>query len=204
MQTQQKSCFRIQSRRKQHKEFYPVVAAFSAGFPACAHLLSLNTVNSISSRTGCVKHNLSENDIFLRGLSARIRRYGELVPLPLLSHPRGPHANPAKRFAWGKGAAAEGVSFAACGEAKDLELAAKRRIWSLRRRCHATRPPRRATAHCSAENTAGLRPACFSVCAVLCCPAPGRSTLLFYPISGQKERGVIPLVLFGLFTSPRR
>ena len=81
--------------------------------------------------------------------------------------------------------------------------AAKRRIWSLRRRCHATRPPRRATAHCSAENTAGLRPACFSVCAVLCCPAPGRSTLLFYPISGQKERGVIPLVLFGLFTSPR-
>ena len=124
MQTQQKSCFRIQSRRKQHKEFYPVVAAFSAGFPACAHLLSLNTVNSISSRTGCVKHNLSENDIFLRGLSARIRRYGELVPLPLLSHPRGPHANPAKRFAWGKGAAAEGVSFAAGGEAKDLELAA--------------------------------------------------------------------------------
>ena len=124
MQTQQKSCFRIQSRQKQHKEFYPVVAAFSAGFPACAHLLSLNTVNSISSRTGCVKHNLSENDIFLRGLSARIRRYGELVPLPLLSHPRGPHANPAKRFAWGKGAAAEGVSFAAGGEAKDLELAA--------------------------------------------------------------------------------
>ena len=37
---------------------------------------------------------------------------------------RGPHTNPAKRFAWGKGAAAEGVSFAACGEAKDLELAA--------------------------------------------------------------------------------
>ena len=35
----------------------------------------MNTVNSISSRTGCVKHNLSENDIFLRGLSARIRRY---------------------------------------------------------------------------------------------------------------------------------
>ena len=30
------------------------------------------------------------------------------------------------------------------------------------------------------------------------------SPLLFYPISGQKERGVIPLVLFGLFTSPRR
>ena len=49
---------------------------------------------------------------------------GELVPFPLLSHPRGPHANPVKRFAWGKGAAAEGVSFAACGEAKDLELAA--------------------------------------------------------------------------------
>ena len=37
---------------------------------------------------------------------------------------RGPHMNPAKRFAWGKGAAAEGVSFAAGGEAKDLELAA--------------------------------------------------------------------------------
>ena len=49
---------------------------------------------------------------------------GELVPFPLLSHPRGPHANPVKRFAWGKGAAAEGVSFAAGGEAKDLELAA--------------------------------------------------------------------------------
>ena len=122
MQTQQKSCFRIQSRRKQHKEFYPVVAAFSAGFPACAHLLSLNTVNSISSRTGCVKHNLSENDIFLRGLSARIRRYGELVPLPLLSHPRGPHANPAKRFAWGKGGPAAGVSVRACPEANDPKL----------------------------------------------------------------------------------
>ena len=30
---------------------------------------------------------------------------------------------------------------------------------------------------------------------------PGVTTC---PISGQKERGVIPLVLFGLFTSPRR
>ena len=54
-----------------------------------------------------------------------------------------------------------------------LPLAAKRRIWSLRRRCHAARPPRRAIAHCSAENAAGLRPACFSVYAVLCCPAAG-------------------------------
>ena len=135
----------------------------------------------------------------LRGRRPAIRRGA-------LPHFRGPRRSPAATAAGsvGKGAAAEGVSFAACGEAKDLELAAKRRIWSLRRRCHATRPPRRATAHCSAENTAGLRPACFSVCAVLCCPAPGRSTLLFYPISGQKERGVIPLVLFGLFTSPRR
>ena len=78
--------------------------------------------------------------------------------------------------------------------------AAKRRIWSLRRRCRCA-PSATGTAHCSAENTAGLRPACFSVCAVLCCPrSTGRSTLLFYPISGQKERGVIPLVLFGLFT----
>ena len=58
--------------------------------------------------------------------------------------------------------------------------------------CHAARPPRRATAHCSAEHAAGLRPACFSVCAVRCCPAPGRSALLFilpaFSPSGQPAR----------------
>ena len=58
--------------------------------------------------------------------------------------------------------------------------------------CHAARPPRRATAHCSAEHAAGLRPACFSVCAVRCCPAPGRSALLFilpaFSPSGQPWR----------------
>ena len=136
MQTQQKSCFRIQSRRKQHKEFYPVVAAFSAGFPACAHLLSLNTVNSISSRTGCVKHNLSENDIFLRGLSARIRRYGELVPLPLLSHPRGP-TRPSEAVRVGKRSRSgrselcrwrRSEGSGACGDAVTLRVGAHGRV----------------------------------------------------------------------------
>ena len=43
-----------------------------------------------------------------------------------LPHFRGPRRSPAATAAGsvGKGAAAEGVSFAACGEAKDLELAA--------------------------------------------------------------------------------
>ena len=40
--------------------------------------------------------------------------------------------------------------------------------------CLAARPPPRTTAHHSAENAAGLRPACFSACVVRCCPAPGR------------------------------
>ena len=64
----------------------------------------------------------------LRGRRPAIRRGA-------LPHFRGPRRSPAataagavgtgaKRFAWGKGAAAEGVSFAAGGEAKDLELAA--------------------------------------------------------------------------------
>lgn len=43
--------------------------------------------------------------------------------------------------------------------------------------CHAARPPRRPTVLRSAENTAGLCPSCFSVCAAHCCPAPGRSAL---------------------------
>ena len=69
----------------------------------------------------------------LRGRRPAIRRGA-------LPHFRGPRRSPAATAAGsvGKGAAAEGVSFAACGEAKDLELAAKRRIWSLRRRCHGS------------------------------------------------------------------
>ena len=102
MQTQQKSCFRIQSRRKQHKEFHSVVAAFSAGFPACAHLLSLNTTNIISSRTGCVKHNLSENDIFLRGLPARIRRLRRTRPASVALSPSGPPREPSEAVRVGK------------------------------------------------------------------------------------------------------
>ena len=65
-----------------------------------------------------------------------------------------------------------------------LPLAAKRRIWSLRRRCHAARPPRWAIAHCSAENAAGLRPACFSVYAVLCCPAAGPPRFVLHQLRG--------------------
>ena len=198
-------------------------------------------------------------------------------------HLRGPRANPAKRFAWGKGGPAAGVSVRACPEANDPKLGptlsrcggcatphclplrekhlapAAQLLFRLRgalcgcdprlraschaarppRRaafirgsssrhsrcglrykratgtfahaavsppcplsspmrlpyallCHAARPPRRATAHCSAEHAAGLRPACFSVCAVRCCPAPGRSALLFilpaFSPSGQPWR----------------
>ena len=44
--------------------------------------------------------------------------------------------------------------------------------------CHASRPPRRATAHRSAKNTSRLWRDCFFVCAARCCPAPGRSALL--------------------------
>ena len=137
MQTQQKSCFRIQSKRKQHKEFHPVVAAFSAGFPACAHLLSLNTTNNISSRTGCVKHNLSENDIFCGACRPVSAAYGEEVHLCPSSVRRGrcPHRPAGGRwrpplrcgtfpFSGPRRSPAAGVSFAAGGEAKDLELAA--------------------------------------------------------------------------------
>ena len=55
----------------------------------------------------------------LRGRRPAIRRGA-------LPHFRGPRRSPAATAAGsvGKGAAAEGVSFAACGEAKDLELAA--------------------------------------------------------------------------------
>ena len=55
----------------------------------------------------------------LRGCRPAIRRGA-------LPHFRGPRRSPAATAAGsvGKGAAAEGVSFAACGEAKDLELAA--------------------------------------------------------------------------------
>ena len=69
----------------------------------------------------------------LRGRRPAIRRGA-------LPHFRGPRRSPAATAAGSveKGAAAEGVSFAACGEAKDLELAVKRRIWSLRRRCHGS------------------------------------------------------------------
>ena len=112
-------CFRAKTKTAQNNGIGCILGRI---FMALSPLLSLNTTNNISSRTGCVKHNLSENDIFLRGLSARIRRYGELVPLPLLSHPRGPHANPAKRFAWGKGGPAAGVSVRACPEANDPKL----------------------------------------------------------------------------------
>mgnify|MGYP000553259339 CR=1 FL=1 len=59
-----------------------------------------------------------------------------------------------------------------------MPLAAKRRIWSLRRRCHAARPPRRATARPSAKNTLRLRRNCFFACGSRCFPAPGRSALL--------------------------
>ena len=55
----------------------------------------------------------------LRGRRPAIRRGA-------LPHFRGPRRSPAATAAGSveKGAAAEGVSFAACGEAKDLELAA--------------------------------------------------------------------------------
>ena len=49
-------------------------------------------------------------------------------------------------------------------------------------------PPRRPTAPRSAENAAGLCPACFSVCACRCCPAPGCSALLSCKQGGTVER----------------
>ena len=215
--------------------------------------------------------------------SARGRVWAPAPTAQGAPHLRGPRANPAKRFAWGKGGPAAGVSVRACPEANDPKLGptlsrcggcatphclplrekhlapAAQLLFRLRgalcgcdprlraschaarppRRaafirgsssrhsrcglrykratgtfahaavsppcplsspmrlpyallCHAARPPRRATAHCSAEHAAGLRPACFSVCAVRCCPAPGRSALLFilpaFSPSGQPWR----------------
>ena len=124
MQTQQR-LFHIQSRRKRRKEFYPVVAAFWQDFQlyaACA----LNTVNSLCIPDRLCQRNLSENEHFLRGLSARIRRYGELVPLrcsltleaPTRTQQSGSRVGPQRRS----------------------ELCRWRRseaILKLRRRCHA-------------------------------------------------------------------
>ena len=69
--------------------------------------------------------------------------------------------------------------------------AAKRRIWSLRPRCHAARPPRRTTAQHFAKNAAGPRrrsaqpvfpSACFAVVLL-----PGASR--FGPVTLRLARG---------------
>ena len=118
----------------------------------------------------------------LRGRRPAIRRGA-------LPHFRGPRRSPAATAAGsvGKGAAAEGVSFAACGEAKDLELAA------TLSRCAPS-----ATGNCSlppAENTAGhcVQP-CFSVSLqFICCPAPGRLHASILPhFRAKRKRGDSP------------
>ena len=114
--------------------------------------------------------------LILRGRRPAIRRGA-------LPHFRGPRRSPAATAAGsvGKGAAAEGVSFAACGEAKDLELAA------TLSRCAPSATGQLLTTPPKMPPACGrpvFRSAWFAVVLL-----PGASALLFYPISGQKERG---------------
>ena len=54
--------------------------------------------------------------------SARGRVWAPAPTAQGAPHLRGPRANPAKRFAWGKGGPAAGVSVRACPEANDPKL----------------------------------------------------------------------------------
>ena len=58
--------------------------------------------------------------------------------------------------------------------------------------CHAAAAARRPTALRSAKNAAGLRPACFFVCASRCCPVPHASALLSSQGSGDDSHGTAP------------
>ena len=132
---------------------------------------------------------------------------GSYPPAPGRLRAMGPPPKPSAAGSVGKGAAAEGMSFAAYGEANDLELAAtlscsrapprfllSRCAPSATDNCSPLRRKCRRPSHHSAENAAGLRPACFSVCVVRCCPAPGRlraSYCTLFP--GKKKEGQSPL-----------
>ena len=58
--------------------------------------------------------------------------------------------------------------------------------------CHAAAAAQRPTALRSAKNAAGLRPACFFVCALRCCPVPHASTFLSSQGSGDDSHGTAP------------
>ena len=112
----------------------------------------------------------------LRGRRPAIRRGA-------LPHFRGPRRSPAATAAGsvGKGAAAEGVSFAACGEAKDLELAAtlSRYAPSATGNCSLLRRKYRWTA-----SSLFFRSAQFSVALL-----PGAPRFYSTPFPGKKKEG---------------